>query len=79
LSPDIYLRAANKLDLPPGDCIVVEDAVSGITAARAAGIGDIIGLCPEQVRQKYEQLPGVKATMTSFAQFDRKLFAMTIT
>ena len=73
-APDIYLRAAKKLGLPPGECIVVEDAVSGIAAANAAGIGHIIGLCPDTSRQKYALLPGVKATITSFEQFDRKLF-----
>lgn len=35
--PDIYLRAQSKLGVPPARCIVVEDAVSGIQAARAAG------------------------------------------
>ncbi|MFA6075769.1 MAG: HAD family phosphatase [Negativicutes bacterium] len=72
-APDIYLRAVQKIGLLPAECIVVEDAVSGIAAANAAGIGYIIGLCPVEVRQKYEQLPGVKVTVTSFEQFDRKL------
>jgi len=34
--PDIYLRAAEKLELPGSACLVVEDALSGIAAARAA-------------------------------------------
>ncbi len=69
-APDIYLRAAKKLGLPPRDCIFVEDVVSGIAAAHAAGIGYIIGLCPETSRQKYALLPGVRETITSFEQFD---------
>jgi beta-phosphoglucomutase len=36
-SPDIYLKAAEMIDLKPEDCLVVEDAVSGIKAAKAAG------------------------------------------
>jgi beta-phosphoglucomutase len=36
-APDIYLEAARRLDLRPGECLVVEDAVSGILAAKAAG------------------------------------------
>jgi beta-phosphoglucomutase len=36
-SPDIYLKAAEKLGLIPKDCLVVEDAVSGIEAGKAAG------------------------------------------
>ena len=35
--PDIYLRAAKNLGLKPADCLVVEDAVSGIESGKAAG------------------------------------------
>jgi beta-phosphoglucomutase len=35
--PDIYLEAAGRLGLKPEECLVVEDAVSGIEAAKAAG------------------------------------------
>jgi HAD superfamily hydrolase (TIGR01509 family) len=37
-APDIYLAAAAKLDLPPAQCCVVEDAVNGVEAAKAAGM-----------------------------------------
>ena len=36
-APDIYLKAAGMLDLRPEECLVVEDAVSGIRAAKTAG------------------------------------------
>jgi len=36
--PDIYLRAAHLLKMPPVDCIVFEDSHSGVEAARAAGM-----------------------------------------
>ncbi len=35
--PEIFLRAVAGLNLPSSSCIVVEDAESGIQAARAAG------------------------------------------
>ncbi|MGB8490209.1 MAG: HAD-IA family hydrolase, partial [Bacteroidales bacterium] len=35
--PDIYIKAAGLLGLNPADCLVVEDAISGIKAAKAAG------------------------------------------
>ena len=35
--PDIYLKAAENIGLKPEECLVVEDAVSGIKAGRAAG------------------------------------------
>src|SRR4030043_661639 len=36
--PDIYLKAAEMLGVPPKDCLVVEDAPNGIKAAKAAGM-----------------------------------------
>ena len=39
--PEVFLVAAAKLDVPPSQCIVVEDALHGIEAARAAGMKSI--------------------------------------
>jgi sugar-phosphatase len=36
-NPDPYLEAAARLGVRPEDCLVVEDAVAGVTAGRAAG------------------------------------------
>ena len=36
--PDIYLRAAKKLGIGADACLVIEDALSGITAGKAAGM-----------------------------------------
>ena len=36
-SPDIYIKAADGLGLKPSECLVVEDAVSGIQAGKNAG------------------------------------------
>ena len=41
--PDIYLKGAQLIGMDPKDCLVVEDAVSGITAAHAAGM-DAVGV-----------------------------------
>lgn len=37
-APDIYLKAAEKINAHPGNCIVVEDAINGIQAAKNAGM-----------------------------------------
>src|SRR5213080_1609878 len=36
--PDIYLRAAKKLGIRADACLVIEDALSGIAAGKAAGM-----------------------------------------
>ncbi len=37
-APDTFLKAAQKISLPPRHCVVVEDAVQGIEAAKTAGM-----------------------------------------
>lgn len=37
-SPDIYLRAAKKLEIAPEHCLVVEDALAGVQAGKSAGM-----------------------------------------
>lgn len=41
--PDIYLTAARHCGISPENCIVVEDAVSGVTAGKRAGM-KVIGI-----------------------------------
>ena len=41
--PDIYLKGAALVGIDPKDCLVVEDAISGIQAAHAAGM-DAVGV-----------------------------------
>lgn len=36
--PEVFLKSAAKIDVDPADCAVVEDAKSGIQAAKAAGM-----------------------------------------
>ncbi len=68
--PEIYLTGAASLGLEPAQCIVVEDAPSGIRAAHAAGI-EAIGLAtsfPAQLLREQAQpeylLPDLKAILT---------------
>ena len=37
-SPEIYIKAAEKLGFKPSDCIAIEDAPAGVESARAAGM-----------------------------------------
>ena len=37
-APDLFLHAADRMGTAPGDCLVIEDSVFGIEAARSAGM-----------------------------------------
>jgi beta-phosphoglucomutase family hydrolase len=58
--PEIYLRAAELLGLPPANCIVFEDSLTGVEAARAA--------CSRVVALKttHDQLPSVDLSIRDF-------------
>jgi len=67
-APDIYLKAAQNLDLSPSECIVVEDSHSGIQAARAAQIGWIVALGPIDTHKQLALLEGVDAVIENLGQ-----------
>jgi HAD superfamily hydrolase (TIGR01509 family) len=49
-APDLFLHAAGRMGVPPGQCAVVEDSRYGVEAARAAGMrafGYAGGLAPK--------------------------------
>jgi HAD superfamily hydrolase (TIGR01509 family) len=44
-APDLFLHAARTMGgVPPERCLVIEDSVTGVTAARAAGMR-VVGFC----------------------------------
>ena len=73
-APDIYQIAAKNLNLEPKDCIVVEDAVSGIKAAENAGIGKIIAIASMEPIELYKKMSCVGEIITNFSQLDRNQF-----
>jgi HAD superfamily hydrolase (TIGR01509 family) len=74
-APDMYLAAAHNIQIPPKECMVVEDAVSGLQAARAAGIGYIIGIGAPDVQARLLACDGVSAVIESLAEFPRERLA----
>lgn len=73
-APDIYLKAAKMLNLAPKDCIVVEDAIAGIEAAKSAKIGKIIAIATKEKRGFFENYEGVSGVICDFTEFDKSLF-----
>jgi beta-phosphoglucomutase family hydrolase len=50
-APDVFLRAAELLGVPPRRCVVVEDAPTGVRAARAAGMA-AVGVATNHAEQE---------------------------
>ena len=77
-SPDIYRLAAEKLGVCPEACIVVEDGLSGIQSAHAAGIGHIIAIAAPERHDYFMQVPGVNAVISNYHEFDRSLLERSV-
>lgn len=65
-APDIYIKAAAKLNLAVSDCMVIEDSSSGIASANSAGIGTIVALGPKEKHNYLSGLNGVARTIVDF-------------
>ncbi|GEO69779.1 HAD-IA family hydrolase [Levilactobacillus acidifarinae] len=59
-APDVYLAAAELLDLAPGACVAFEDTVTGVQAATAAGCVTI-GINAVPLTPVAAMLPGTHA------------------
>ena len=71
-APDLYLKAAELLSIPPERCIAVEDTVPGIASVKAAGMYAI------QVRASSTALPPIDeadVVIDSLEQFPLELLA----
>jgi HAD superfamily hydrolase (TIGR01509 family) len=51
-APDLFLHAAKSEGFNPEECIVVEDSIVGVTAAKAANI-DVLALHPVNYEHKF--------------------------
>ncbi len=58
--PDVYLRAAELLGIPPAHCVVFEDSHGGVAAGVAAGMR-VIG-----ITTTYAELPGTSLLARDF-------------
>jgi beta-phosphoglucomutase family hydrolase len=72
--PDIFLLAAKKLNLAPEDCIVIEDAASGVTAAKSAGMKCIAITTPHDK----QQLQHADIVIDTFEEIDFEHLCSTV-
>ncbi len=69
-APDMYVAAAQKLNLSPAECIVFEASESGIQSATAAGIGKIIIIDPKAEKSNFIHHPNVDLIVKDFSKID---------
>lgn len=69
-APDIYQIAASRLNIETNECVVIEDAISGIESARAAGAGKIVAIASMEPVELYENIPAVDMIIKDFSDFE---------
>ena len=69
-SPDIFLKAADKIGVKTADCLVFEDSYAGIRSAVAAGIGRIVTVERSLDAEKVAQIGRVFAMRDGFEGLD---------
>lgn len=67
--PEIFIKAAEKLNLDPSQCIAVEDAVHGVKSAKAAGM-KVIAITTTNSR---ENLKEADLIIDSFHELDLEI------
>ncbi|HEX5169923.1 MAG TPA: HAD family phosphatase [Cyclobacteriaceae bacterium] len=68
-NPEIYLKTAASLKIPPDQCLVFEDSFSGVSAARAAGC-KVIGIT---TTHSADELASVDIAIENFVGLDPKI------
>jgi pseudouridine-5'-monophosphatase len=65
-APDIFLTAAQRLAVAPANCLVFEDAPSGMRAALAAGMSVVTVPEPEMDKSVYRDAHQILETLQAF-------------
>jgi beta-phosphoglucomutase-like phosphatase (HAD superfamily) len=68
--PDIFLRAADRLQLAASDCVIFEDSRSGIEAAGRAGAGKVVGVTSMLDHHTLSAL-GASLTIADYTDLDQ--------
>ncbi len=69
-NPDMFLAAAEKINIPIHECLVIEDSISGVLAAFNAGSKKIIAFSNDDHPGKFSQFDFVDQIVTDFRQID---------
>lgn len=65
-APDIFLLAAQRLGAKPENCLVFEDALAGVAAARAAGMSVVAVPAADMDQSLYQEADQILNSLTEF-------------
>ncbi len=68
--PDMFLAAAEKINVPISQCMIIEDSLGGVTAAKNAGAAKIVALSCDNNPGKFSQFDFIDQIITDFRQID---------
>ncbi len=72
--PDIYLEAARRLGVNPGECVAIEDSINGIVSAKEAGMRCIAVPDPRIATEDYPQADIFRKNVSGIRLEDIKNF-----
>lgn len=68
-APDTFLKAAERISLPPRACVVIEDAVAGVQAGKAAGM-KVVAVTTTRPRAELHQADRVVDSLAELTASD---------
>ncbi|MBA7517633.1 Phosphorylated carbohydrates phosphatase [subsurface metagenome] len=68
--PDMFLAAAQKINAPISQCLIIEDSLGGVQAAHNAGAAQIIAISNDDNPGKFSQFDFIDQIITDFRQVD---------
>lgn len=69
-APDVFMFAASQMGADPADCLVIEDSVAGVTAARRAGMRVAGFLGGSHVTEGHDERLNAAGAMTLFRRME---------
>lgn len=78
-APDIYLEAAKRLNVDPKECLVFEDALSGVRSGKAAGCRVVaIPDCRFSAEEKIQFEKEADVVLEDLWSFDGTAFGIAV-
>jgi len=78
-APDIYVEAAKRLEVDPTECLVFEDALSGVQSAKAAGCCVVAVPDPRYTEEEQDSLfGGADVVLNSLWEFDGRPYGIEL-